>query len=189
MNKNNDIYYHKTLKMPQLPSVFKKIPKIHFVKRINEHEAFVKKLFVAHKVIELRAQEWPKILQKQICNQQYQLFEEQLKQEYKYLSDYVMKIDQKMIGRLVLDFQKTHIYFPYMAIIPEMQKQGIGKSIMQNLLAYSRNKGLPIYIKVAHDNHAIQLYPRLGFNVIDKNELTTLMIYNQINEHEIHVQL
>ena len=57
-------------------------------------------------------------------------------------------------------------------IIPEKRGLGYGKILVSNILEFLKNKKLPIYLYVDPDNMvALELYKKLGFRLIKKNDV------------------
>ncbi len=60
-------------------------------------------------------------------------------------------------------------------IHPDYQSQGIGTRVVQDVIDRSRNMRKTLRLKVLHQNRAISLYRRLGFEVIDDTGVQYVM--------------
>ncbi len=58
---------------------------------------------------------------------------------------------------------------------PEFRGHGIGRRLMEGILAEGRSTGTRVTIHVEHDNPARRLYDRLGFRHVDTNGVYHLM--------------
>ena len=88
--------------------------------------------------------------------------------------DLVLLEDQP-IGRLYIDRRKDEIRLIDIALLPEHRGSGLGSAIMQDILAEGSEKGLLVRIHVEHNNPAMRLYRRLGFEKIEEQGVYHLM--------------
>ncbi len=79
------------------------------------------------------------------------------------------------IGRLYVDRRADEIRLVDIAILPEYRNQGIGGSLMNDVLVEGRRRAQPVRIHVEHNNPAMRLYKRLGFQQVDENGVYHLM--------------
>lgn len=63
-------------------------------------------------------------------------------------------------------------------LIPEYQKRGIGKDILQNII--QKHSKLSLRLQVFKDNPAINLYKKLDFIVIDETRTHCIMMRKNI---------
>lgn len=81
----------------------------------------------------------------------------------------VIELDQQAIGRLYIDRQSTNIEIVDIALLPDFRGRGIGRMLMEEILAEGAATGKTVGIYVEHFNPARALYDRLGFQHIDTN--------------------
>jgi ribosomal protein S18 acetylase RimI-like enzyme len=79
------------------------------------------------------------------------------------------------IGRLYVDRWKDQIRLVDVALLPEHRGAGLGRAILEELLAEGLRTGLPVTIHVEYNNPALRLYRRLGFRHVDSNGIYYLM--------------
>ncbi|HUP41984.1 MAG TPA: GNAT family N-acetyltransferase, partial [Thermoanaerobaculia bacterium] len=79
------------------------------------------------------------------------------------------------IGRLYVDRWKDQIRLVDIALLPEHRGAGLGRAILEELLAEGDRSGLPVTIHVELNNPALRLYRRLGFRHVDSNGIYYLM--------------
>lgn len=69
-------------------------------------------------------------------------------------------------GRLYIDRREDEIRLIDIALLPEHRNGGIGRALMERVLAEGRESGMPVRIHVEQFNPALRLYDRLGFRKI-----------------------
>ncbi len=79
------------------------------------------------------------------------------------------------IGRLYVDRRDDEIRLIDIALLPEHRGGGLGGAIMQGVLAEGRESGRLVRIHVEHNNPAMRLYLRLGFEKIEEQGVYHLM--------------
>ncbi len=79
------------------------------------------------------------------------------------------------IGRLYVDRRPDEIRIVDIALLPHGRNQGVGSSLLKELLAEARDAGKPVRIHVEHNNPALRLYERLGFLRIGDTGIYFLM--------------
>ncbi len=79
------------------------------------------------------------------------------------------------IGRLYVDRRDDEIRLIDIALLPDHRGSGLGGAIMQGVLAEGRESGRLVRIHVEHNNPAMRLYRRLGFEKIEEQGVYHLM--------------
>jgi ribosomal protein S18 acetylase RimI-like enzyme len=62
------------------------------------------------------------------------------------------------------------IFLANIAVTPDLQGQGIGTSVIQQVLDEAKRSGKPVVLRVLKVNPARRLYERLGFSATGENE-------------------
>lgn len=95
----------------------------------------------------------------------------------------VVESDNKIIGaawaRIMEDYGHVDDETPSLAIslYPEYRGQGIGTALMQAMLDWLRAKGYKqASLSVQKENHAVRMYVKLGFEIVDENDKDYIMI-------------
>ncbi len=86
------------------------------------------------------------------------------------------------IGRLYVDRWEDEIRLVDVALLPENRGAGLGRAILEELLAEGERSGLPVTIHVEYNNRALRLYRRLGFRHVDSNGIYYLMKWSPEEE-------
>lgn len=87
----------------------------------------------------------------------------------------IIEVDGKASGRLYIDRREDEIRLVDIALLPETRGRGLGGRLMADILAEGEQKGLLVRIHVEHNNPAMRLYKRLGFEKIEEQGVYWLM--------------
>jgi ribosomal protein S18 acetylase RimI-like enzyme len=72
-------------------------------------------------------------------------------------------VDQEPVGRIYVQRAADHLLLVDIALLPEMQGQGVGTWLLRALLEEGVAKNVPVRLQVVVTNPAQRLYERLGF--------------------------
>lgn len=87
----------------------------------------------------------------------------------------IVAADGQDIGRLYRYETDTELHIMDIALVPEWRGQGIGGSLMNDLVDEADRRGLRITLYVENWNPARRLYERLGFVDAQQDQVYTLM--------------
>ncbi len=87
----------------------------------------------------------------------------------------ITSLDGEQIGRLYVDRRADEIRIIDIALLPQYRGAGIGAGILKDLLAEAATAGKPVRIHVEHNNPAMRLYQRLGFEKLSETGVYFLM--------------
>lgn len=81
--------------------------------------------------------------------------------------------DKKAIGRLYINFfeENNSMSIIDIALFPTYRGNGIGKSLLEDILAYAKKIEKRVEIYVEAMNPAKRLYDRLGFKTIEEGQI------------------
>ena len=153
---------------------------INLRQRQEKDNQFVYDLFFSHKVKELNAETWPDNMKHQMCLMQFNAFEKSLTSKGPDIRDLIITGNTKSVGRLILNESKDSILIQYIGIMPDFQKKGIGKKVLQLIIKDVVNTKKRLTLTVSNTNPAYYLYRKLGFVVTNKDELNYSMTYNPL---------
>lgn len=88
--------------------------------------------------------------------------------------DIILHNDQP-IGRLYVDRRPEEIRIVDIALLPEHRHQGIGRALLEGILAEAAAARKPVRIHVEKFNPALRLYQRLGFRQLSDTGVYFLM--------------
>jgi GNAT superfamily N-acetyltransferase len=83
--------------------------------------------------------------------------------------------DGNSCGYLSSEERPDSISVREIVLAPEFQGQGIGTSILKEIIERASGSGRPILLRTQHQNRALNLYLRLGFREIQKTDTHTYL--------------
>jgi ribosomal protein S18 acetylase RimI-like enzyme len=86
-------------------------------------------------------------------------------QEFAELAVEIVEQAGAPIGYLAIAHRADHLFLNEIALVPAVQRRGLGSELVQLLMSRARDAGLPLRLSVLSANPAQQLYLRLGFVV------------------------
>jgi ribosomal protein S18 acetylase RimI-like enzyme len=119
--------------------------------------------------------QWPEELKQQFLRMQFLAQHTHYQQHYEKAQFQIVLQDNRPVGRLYVDHRPDELRIIDIALLPEHRRQGIGRSIMADLLAEATRQGKPVRIHVERFNPALALYERLGFQKIGDTGVYFLM--------------
>jgi ribosomal protein S18 acetylase RimI-like enzyme len=84
-------------------------------------------------------------------------------------------IDGQVVGGIWIDEHDEYRQVKEIQIHPTFQGQGIGTRVMQDVIDRTQQMDKNLMLKVLHENHALALYKRLGFVVVDDTGVQYVM--------------
>jgi ribosomal protein S18 acetylase RimI-like enzyme len=81
----------------------------------------------------------------------------------------IVLIDERPVGVLTLADWTHELHLVWMAILPEMQRQGLGTALIEHCQRHALEAGKPLTLQVLRNSPAVSLYERFGFQVYDQN--------------------
>jgi GNAT superfamily N-acetyltransferase len=87
----------------------------------------------------------------------------------------IIGFDGRDIGVLKLERRADELFLALIEILPEYQGRGIGTAVIQDVLAEGERLGLPVTLQVFRNNPARQLYERLGFTAVGRDDIRLFM--------------
>jgi len=87
----------------------------------------------------------------------------------------VVLVDGTPAGRLYVNRAEDEIHVIDIALLPPFRNRGIGSQLLGEVLAEGERTGVKVTIYVEKLNPALRLYRRLGFEVIDQDDVYYLL--------------
>jgi GNAT superfamily N-acetyltransferase len=75
-------------------------------------------------------------------------------------------VDRLRVGAIAVEYHETHIQIEDLYILQEFQNQGIGTSIIIDIIEEAHQSHKPVRLRVLSSSPARVLYERLGFVVV-----------------------
>jgi ribosomal protein S18 acetylase RimI-like enzyme len=135
--------------------------RIHLRQVRAEDEAFLFALFRASREAEFAPLPQPQ--RETLLRFQYQARSRDYAARFPHPEHFIVEFCRQAAGRLLLNRQASELRIVDIAIIPELQRQGIASAVLKSLIAEAEAAGMPLRLSVWHSNPALGLYQRLGF--------------------------
>ena len=87
----------------------------------------------------------------------------------------MLLVDGEPAGRLYVHRDDDEILIVDIALLPPYRGRGIGTALVREVLDEADASGRPVRIHVEHQNPAMTLYRRLGFERVDESGPYLLM--------------
>jgi len=111
-----------------------------------------------------------------LIGMQFNLQRQQYEAGYPDAEHNIILHDGQPIGRIFVDEGEREIALVDVALIPEFRNQGIGRYLLDQLLARAAAVKKPVRLHVSKLNPARRLYERLGFSVVSEDGMYFEMI-------------
>jgi len=133
----------------------------------KEDLEFLYKVYASSRAEEMTMTGWNEQQIKEFLRMQFDFQHKQYMQNYQNASFDIILYHQQPVGRLYLDRRQDDIRIVDIALLTEFRRQKIGSKIMEALMAEADEKNVTLSLHVEHNNPALGLYHRLGFEKKD----------------------
>jgi ribosomal protein S18 acetylase RimI-like enzyme len=137
--------------------------KIDFRPISEKDQTFLYSLYASTREDELAQTGWTNFEKENFLRQQFVAQHEFYKEQFSHAQFQIIQIENKAIGRLYIDHRKDEIRLIDIALLPEYRNQGIGNSLLKDIIKDATKAKKPVRIHVERYNPAMHLYERLGF--------------------------
>lgn len=138
-------------------------------------QPFLRKLYGSTRQDEMKQSGWPQAEIDKFLDFQHKAQHTHYMREYSTSQFDLILADGEKVGRLYVDRRKDEIRIVDIALLPEHRGKGWGSFYLLQLLEEGKKQQLPVRIHVEHNNPALNLYKRLGFQQMDTNGVYLLM--------------
>jgi ribosomal protein S18 acetylase RimI-like enzyme len=132
-----------------------------------DDDAFLRDLYASIREEELSVVDWDDVQRAAFLRQQFDAQDTYYRKHYRPASFDVIELDGEVVGRLYVARWTDEIRIVDIALLPEHRGNGIGTSLLRELLAEADAAGKSVTIHVERLNPALRLYERLGFSVAE----------------------
>ena len=87
----------------------------------------------------------------------------------------IIEVDGIRVGAIGVQNAPDHVFLDALQLLPVFQNQGIGTAVLLTELERAAALGLPVRLRVLHQNRARQLYERHGFRATSVTETHYVM--------------
>jgi ribosomal protein S18 acetylase RimI-like enzyme len=146
--------------------------------RTESDSGFFMELFGEIKSSELLLNTWPEQIRHQMITMQFQAFEQSIITEFPGSIDFLILFNSVKAGRLQINKDEKEIRIINISLLPAFRNKGIGSKILNNIIIEASHT--PVFLEVDKTNPAQKLYSRLGFKIVQQNEIKYLMKYTPV---------
>ena len=115
-----------------------------------------------------------------VCIQQFGPWNEQAQDGYFQAAwtahpQQIVQCDGVPCGYTCVEERPDYIHVRELVIHPHSQNRGIGSFVLRQVMAQAQERGLPVRLGTHHQNRALHLYQRLGFEEFDRTDVHILL--------------
>jgi GNAT superfamily N-acetyltransferase len=134
-------------------------------------EIFFRALYAEVREPELCTTDWPAAEKQAFCDAQYTLQDHHYRQHYADFEPWAICRDDTVIGRMYLATFDGLLILMDIAIATPHRGQGIGSTLLRDVIGQADMHGREIRLHVEPDNPARRLYARLGFIEMERGDI------------------
>jgi len=82
----------------------------------------------------------------------------------------IIVVDGQVVGQLSVEEKEEELYIAGLYISPRWQNQGLGTSIIEDVVSAAIDQELGVRLQVLRVNPAHRLYERLGFEIYEETD-------------------
>jgi ribosomal protein S18 acetylase RimI-like enzyme len=152
-----------------MPELSTPAGRLHFRRATDDDRALLQRVYASVRADELaRVPEWSDAQRAAFVEQQFNAQHIAYRHRYPAADWLLILLDDAPAGRLYLDRTPERIHIIDIALLPEFRGRGIGTRILGHLFDEgAASGGIPVRIYVERFNPALELYRRLGFEMVD----------------------
>ena len=140
-----------------------------------DDEPFLYRLYASTREDEMAMLPWSASEKEAFLTTQFNAQHTYYQQQFREAEFLIIEQNNEPIGRLYLDRREDEIRIIDIALLPAHRNKGIGSKYLEEIFEESQGAGLPVRIHVEHNNPALRLYDRLGFQKVTENGVYFLM--------------
>jgi ribosomal protein S18 acetylase RimI-like enzyme len=140
-----------------------------------EDDSFLARLFASTRAEELAITGWSEEKKATFCRMQFDAQSADYRKNYADASFDIIERDGVAAGRLLVWRSGKEILIVDISFQPEHRGAGIGTKLLRELQDEARAAGKSLTIHVERYNPALRLYKRLGFKIVEEQEVYLLM--------------
>lgn len=140
-----------------------------------EDRDFLFRIYASTRLEELALTHWDEAQKQAFLVQQFEAQDHHYRTHYPGARLDLIVLDDEPIGRLYVARWKEEIRIMDIALLPEYRDQGVGGSLLRDLLAEAAATDRRLTIHVERYNPALRLYRRLGFEPVGETGVYLLL--------------
>lgn len=89
----------------------------------------------------------------------------------------VVMFDDEPVGVLTVESHDDHLQLEQLYLLPKYQQRGVGRALVEGLIAQAKRRRLPLRLRVLAVNPAQHFYEHLGFSTTSRTTDRVYMEY------------
>jgi ribosomal protein S18 acetylase RimI-like enzyme len=146
-------------------------PEITLEPEEPDDDAFLFELYSTTRAAEMALTLWSDEQRRAFLRQQYELRRFHYLRYHSSAERLVIRGNGNRIGRIAIHRRENEIRIMDIALVPQYRGVGIGSQLIHDLLVEGSMQHMPVTLHVERHNKAAELYQRLGFRVIEEDEV------------------
>lgn len=143
---------------------------------INDNDLpFLQTLYGTTRAAELAMVPWSDDQKSNFIEMQFRAQHTYYQQQFSDADFNIVVKGDTAIGRLYTDERDEEIRIIDIVLLPDYQRQGIGKALLQDIMQQAKELRVPVTIHVEKNNPAMVLYQALGFELVEDQGVYDLM--------------
>ncbi len=138
-------------------------------------ESLMFEVYASTREEEMKAWGWGEQEQVVFLRMQYDVQCRSYSMQYPGLVKQVIVCEGVKVGRILTTSSEEGLTIVDIAILPGHRGRHIGTAVLEKVCQDAMDCGVSVRLSVRHDNRAIRLYHRLGFECVGRNEMTLFM--------------
>lgn len=151
------------------------LPDVTLRPRRAGDEALLRAVYASTREEELAGTGWDEAQREAFLRFQFQAQDDHYTKHYTTCAFYVVEDREAAIGRLYVDAWPDEVRIVEITLLPRARGRGIGRGLLEAVIAAADVRGLPVTIHVERENPALRLYERLGFERVEERGVHFLM--------------
>src|SRR5579884_1654427 len=140
-----------------------------------EDQDFLFQLYISTRAQEFAGLGWPEAQLEMFLRTQFNAQQSWYNTVYAQAEHQIVEQDGQCIGRLMVRREKDSVLLVDIALLAEHRRQGIGSTLLHELIQQCAQEGATLRLQVLKSNPAQRLYERLGFSKTDEDQMYVQM--------------
>ncbi len=140
-----------------------------------EEMEFLLRVYASTRAEEMAQVPWTDEEKAEFLRFQFQAQHKYYQEQFPNAAFDLILVGEEPVGRLYVDRREEEIRLVDIALLAEWRGNGLGSRLLDDLLSEARQSGKLVRIHVEHNNPAMRLYLRLGFEKIEEQGVYHLM--------------
>jgi len=150
----------------------------------SDDEEFLFSVYASTRLEEMNLVDWTAAQKETFLRMQFQAQDRYYREIYPTADYQVILLEDQPVGRLYVQRRSAEIRVIDIALLPAFRGQGIGSSLLNQILEEAQKHNLPVTIHVERFNPALSLYERLGFRLAQDKGVYYFLKWNPTNSEQ-----